>query len=379
MPTRLSCPSRVAARAPLPALCRLLLVLFLLAVAPSGRAEEDTWLGGPPPGERPVEILTGVNLINITDVNEREETIDFDAAVYMEWTDERLAYDPASVGMDDWTPGDYSRPPRKIFLGDFAVKEIFAGWRPHLLIANGIGNRVPNNMAVSIWPDGHIAYSESFSATAETPMDLRRYPFDYQQLEIYFHPFIYDRDEVLLVPNERLARTWDENVGIADWSRERVSIAERAGRIAYFDDRLKDVSEFTLTIEIQRRPYHFLVSILAPMVLLVSLTWSVFWMDRESLSTRVDITFIGILSVVAYYFVILDRIPEVPYLTLVDTFMIATFLMLTAGVVLIVVVETLGRSRNYALVGEVDRICRWAFPLGYVVLAGTLATAFLLL
>ena len=52
------------------------------------------------------------------------------------------------------------------------------------------------------------------------------------------------------------------------------------------------------------------------MLLLVALTWCVFWMDNETLSNRVNITFIGILSVVAYYFVILDSVPAASYLTL---------------------------------------------------------------
>ena len=97
-----------------------------------------------------------------------------------------------------------------------------------MVIPNGIGNRTVTDMAISVWPDGHVAYSEAFFAKVETPMDLRRFPFDRQQLEIFFHPFLYDRDELVLVPDDRLARTWNQNMGIADWSRESVTMLERA-------------------------------------------------------------------------------------------------------------------------------------------------------
>ena len=341
-------------------------------------AGEELHLGGLPPGDRPIEALMGFNLINITDVGEKEETLDFDGAIYLEWQDPRLAYEPEDYGMPtDWAAGDYSTVPARVYQGEYAVKELFEGWRPHVVIPNGIGNRSTTNMAISIWPDGKVAYSEIFFARVETPMDLRRFPFDIQELEIFFHPFLYQRDELVLVPDDRLARTWNQNLGIADWSREGVTMQERATEIAYFDESRSEVSEFVVKVQIKRRPMHMIISILLPMVLLVSLTWCVFWMDNETLANRVNITFIGILSVVGYYFVILSNVPEVSYLTLVDAFIISTFIILAAGVVIAVVMENYTHEGRRELAARVDRICRWAFPLAYFTTSALLGIIFL--
>ena len=367
----------VFSSAPYRALKALAAGLLVALAAISARAQEGPYLGGTPPSDGPVEVLIGFNLVNISDVSEKEETIDFEGAIYMEWMDRRLAYEPAEVGMTDWIPGDYSRAPRQIYQGEFAVKETFEGWRPHLLMPNGIGNRAITNMAISIWPDGRVAYSETFYAKVETPMDLRRFPFDSQSLEIFFHPFVYQRDEVVLITDDRLARTWNQNMGVADWTRHGVLMEERPVEIAYFDESTAEISEFVVTVQIKRRPVHLLVSIIFPLIVLVALTWSVFWMDDESLSDRLNINFIGILSVVAYYFVILDNVPEVDYLTLVDAFIIATFLILAAGVVLAVSMERMRRGGQVALGARVDRICRWAVPLAYVSTTAILAAIFL--
>jgi hypothetical protein len=128
-----------------------------------------------------------------------------------------------------------------------------------------------------------------------------------------------------------------------------------------------------VTINIERRPLHFLVSLVLPMVLLVALTWCVFWMEKETISDRVQITFIGILSVVAYYFVIIDFIPSVSYLTLMDGFILATFLILAAGVVMAVVMEDIAREKRRL---QIDRISRWAFPLTYAITTVVLSTLF---
>mgnify|MGYP001821578084 CR=1 FL=1 len=104
------------------------------------------------------------------------------------------------------------------------------------------------------------------------------------------------------------------------------------------------------------------------MVVLVALTWCVFWMDAETLSNRVSITFIGILSVVTYYFVVFESLPEIDYLTFMDGFILATFLILAAGVVVAVLIETTSKEEGRETDPRINRICRWAFPLTY---AGT--------
>jgi hypothetical protein len=231
-------------------------------------------------------------------------------------------------------------------------------------------------MAVGVWPDGMVVYAETFFARVETPMDLRRYPFDRQSLEVFFHPFHYQRDEVVLIPNDALAATWNQNLGIAEWAREAVLMSERPIEIEYFDDRLVTMSEFVVTIQLRRRPLHVLVSLLFPLVVLVCLTWSVFWMDEETISNRINISFIGILSVVAYYFVLLEGVPKASYLTLLDVFMIATFLILAAGAIVNIVVDKLNKGDRVEIGDRVDRVCRWAFPVGYAVVTLVLAFGF---
>ena len=59
-------------------------------------------------------VLIGFNLVNITDVNEKEETIDFEGAIYLEWVDPRLAYDPRRL----WNAGRLAA--RRLFTGSQA-------------------------------------------------------------------------------------------------------------------------------------------------------------------------------------------------------------------------------------------------------------------
>lgn len=341
--------------------------ILLLASPPLCASERASEL--PANGQLPLEVRMGFNLINITDVNEKEETMDFEGALYLEWRDPRLISKMAmgsgnGADTDDGRSGGALR----IYQGAFKVNEVFPGWRPHVVIPNGIGDRVSSNVAIRTWPDGRVQYSEIFFSKVETPMDLRRFPFDTQELEIYFHPFGYQSDELLLVPDHDLARSWSRNVGIAEWSQESISVRGETETIAYFDDVTGTISAVVATVEIRRKPLHVVLTILLPMVVLVALTWCVFWMDAETLSNRVSITFIGILSVVTYYFVVFESLPEIDYLTFMDGFILATFLILAAGVVVAVLIETTSREEGRETDPRINKICRWAFPLTY---AGT--------
>ena len=220
-------------------------------------------------------------------------------------------------------------------------------------------------MSIEVWPNGFVKYQESFNAKIESPMDLRLMPFDEQSLEIYFHPFNYSRSEVLLLPCEGLSRIWSEDRGIAQWVRLDNEIKEESREIHYFDGTKSIVSELTFIVNVKRKPLNMLVSIIFPLIILVCLTWCVFWMDEEPAANRVNITFIGILSVVAYYLVIQDKIPEISYITIIDMFILLTFTILAATVIISIVVDKLNKSNKKTIGDKLDHICRWLFPTIY--------------
>ena len=102
---------------------------------------DDDHLRGLPPVDLPIEVRMGFNLVNITEVREKEEMLEFDVTIYLDWTDPRLAYALEDSGMPaDRTQGDYSAVPARLYQGEFAVLELFEGWRPHIVIPDGIGD-----------------------------------------------------------------------------------------------------------------------------------------------------------------------------------------------------------------------------------------------
>jgi hypothetical protein len=118
-------------------------------------------------------------------------------------------------------------------------------------------------------------------------------------------------------------------------------------------------------MDMHRKSLFMLRLIILPLILMVMLSWSVFWMDRSSLGDRINVSFIGILTVVAYQIVVSEMLPRISYLTFMNGFLNISFFVMCATVVINLAVGSLDKQGRAAAGDRVDYRCRWAFPLAY--------------
>jgi hypothetical protein len=144
----------------------------------------------------------------------------------------------------------------------------------------------------------------------------------------------------------------------------------------YNDGRAADASAFRVGIDIERNPWYMLRFVMLPVMIFVFLSWSVFWMDRSSLGDRMDISFIGILTVVAYQIISTEHMPKISYVTILLSFMIISFLTMSASVIVNLRVAYHDQKGHSDLGDRLDRRSRYLFPLVYFA-TSILAAAYL--
>jgi hypothetical protein len=337
---------------------------FGLLLVPEQVVAQDA-LRGPPPTGEPVEVAVGLHLIDIVDINPDEKTFEFGAVLTMRWTDARLAFDPDEVGTDE-----------KVFQGNYQFAEIYPGWWPPLALRNESGRYETQAVVLRVDPAGSASYVEEVQAVAEINMDLRRVPFDRQVFHIEFAVLGYGADRVLLIPDTA-------NIGLGEtsllqWRMEGVNVSTASSGPAPLGERGQMSSAIMFQYPVVRSPFYILRSVVFPIMILVGLSWSVFWMDRESVGNRMDISFIAILTVVAFQIVIADRLPRITYFTLISSFMYLSYLTLSAAVVINLRVAALDKRGDVVRGDRLDRTCRWLFPLGYLAVLGLTVAYFLL-
>ena len=218
---------------------------------------------------------------------------------------------------------------------------------------------------VRVAPDGTSRLIQTFNGVARSALDLRRYPFDKQQLEIVFEVLGFDNNEVNIEAGKITVNR--SRIQIPQWNlidvatSTRVVTAPYAGVTGYS-------SALVVSIDVERQPFFMVRLVVLPLIVIMMLSWSVFWMDRSSLGDRMSVSFVGILTAVAYQSMVSAIMPQISYMTVIHGFLYYSFMLMCATVVINLVVGNHDRRGDYERGDLIDRRCRWAFPIAYVVL-----------
>jgi hypothetical protein len=313
----------------------------------------EPFLLAPPEEAGPVVVRAHFELHDINEINDEVETFEFSGVLTLKWHDPRQAFDPAVTGVDE-----------TIFQGGYQVNEVSTGWYPQVVLVNESGLYQKSGVVLRVQPDGTSTLIETLNAAAKSEFSMRRFPFDKQRLEAVFEILGFDRDEVLLKVESDAASSLTSEVRIPQWTISGTNVSVRDHSASYAGRRGVS-SAFVMSVDVQRESFYTLRLVILPLVIIVLLSFSVFWMDRLSLGDRLSVSFIGILTAVAYQIVLSEFVPRISYFTFIHGFVNLSFLTMCSTVVVSLVVGALDERGKTALGDRVDRRCRWGFPVAY--------------
>ncbi|AEB28288.1 ligand-gated ion channel [Francisella hispaniensis] len=312
------------------------------------------------PPQKPTLVKTSAFITDIHSLDEVSEQLQIDVIFRFSWNDPRLEFNENKV-----------KNPYKLYQGDFQYDEVFEGWKPQISIINEIGSPQIKARQIKIYPNGDVIYIEQRTLQLETPMQLKKFPFDKQVLKAYIIPFGYNSKEVQLKvePNDKITVKdyvkEHPNINIAEWHLTNFNLANTEPT-KYYYGKPEKISMIEFSISLKRKPTNIILKVLIPLTLLVLAMWAIFWMDTKALSDRLNIAFIGILSVIAYQFLIEGEMPDIDYLTFTDGFLLLSFSILFSTVLESLIVYWLVKTNKQSLARNVDIFSRVAFPLTYI-------------
>jgi hypothetical protein len=135
----------------------------------------------------------------------------------------------------------------------------------------------------------------------------------------------------------------------------------------------RQFSRLEFTVNVQRRIGYYLWKVVLPVLIITAISWVVFWMNSDTLGRRAGISSTGMLTVIAYQFIIAGSLPRFPYLTILDKIALLALVLipLTMAVNLITVRMTKEARHKF------DRACRILFPAAVVIGLGTIIASVL--
>jgi len=348
-------------------------LILALCTVPSLAAQElsqtaasVTSLFGPPNEDGPVVVRAAFHLQDINDINDEAETFEFTGVLTLTWQDKRQAFDPSQEQVEE-----------KIYQGSYQFNELSRAWYPQVVLANEAGLYEKHGTLLRVRPDGTSTLIETVNAIAEADLNMRRYPFDTQRLDAVFEVLGFDRSEVVLEAQAVPDTVSSQEIRIPQWELAGLRVSSGEQNAPYAGEPGAS-STFVVSMAVERQSFFIFRLVVFPVVLIVMLSWSVFWMDRSSLGDRINVSFIGILTVVAYQMVVSGILPQISYMTLMHGILNFSFLVMCAAVVINLIVGELDKRGSTQAGDLIDYRCRRIFPLVYFgLLLVAVALAFL--
>ena len=325
------------------------------------RKPTQAQLLGPPNHDGAVVVQARFDLHDINEIDEEMQKFEFTGVLTLRWHDPRQAFDPAEDGLNE-----------KVFQGAYQFDEISPGWYPQLILANEAGLFQTSGVVLRVRPDGTATLIATLNAAAKSDLNMRRFPFDAHRLEADFEVLGFDHEEVVFTAVDTgSSGSTSKRFEVPQWNVSAIEMGVWERPAAYAGDR-GVASSLTLSIEVHRKPFYILRLVVFPLFIIVILSFCVFWMDRSSLGDRISVSFIGILTGVAYQIVMSDHMPRIAYFTVMHAFLNISFLTMCATVVINLMVGALDKRGRTAAGDRLDHRCRWLFPLCYLGLNGAM-------
>lgn len=289
----------------------------------------------------PTEVRVLVYVIDVDEINSANQT--FAASVYVEasWSIPALRHKG---------PGPVYR----------SLSDV---WNPRLTIVNLQQQWASFPDAVEISPDGEVTYRQKVWGRFSQPLDLQKFPFDRQKLDIQLAAVGLLENEVKIVPlklEEGRGSGMGQKFSVPDFSVVSWK-AEPSPYIAF--KGAPGVAGFLFQIEMARSPIYYLVKVIIPLCLIVMMSWAPNWIDPEEVGANLGISATSFLTLVAYLFATAVLLPRVSYITRMDRFILLSTVVVFLSLVQTVTSAALVKRGKSGLVHRVDLGSRVAYPV----------------
>lgn len=333
--------SRSAGRGAVIAWAAAMLGATAAAEEPRGPLPESLRREGihwPGEGGNRIKVSLGIYLIDFARINLREESFDMAGYLDVSWTDPTVALKPEERAgrVRRYRPGQV--------------------WTPALEFVNAVEQVVSEREGdVYVDDDGKATQRVRFSHKFQSPLRLRRFPFDSQELTVVIAPFDPFADDLdLTIDRSRVGKLPEASV--TDWDIREVDAEVVASSLG------ENGEKFLFTVKLDRRSTFYIWRVLLPMTLLVVASWLVFWFDVTNLQPQVSTGLAILLSLVTFTYAIDFSLPKVAYLTFIDRYTLTAFLFVLAAIFAVSAMHVVYKRRGEEAAARIQATLRPVFP-----------------
>jgi hypothetical protein len=329
----------------------LFVVLFGILIQLARGAETAIAIERPNADNGPTRVSIGIWMVDITGIDSAQQDFTAEVAIVLRWKDPRFAHTGTGIVR-------------------YPLEQV---WHPRMAVVNetsSVSRKFPE--LVEIEPDGRATYRQRYAGAFSQALRLRSFPFDRQMFRLQFVAVRYRANEVQFVPDQ----DWIDNglkqaAGIApsitlpDWTVEGWNTKSLSYAMAPGFEYSGYAFEFTASRNLQ----HYILKVILPLVLIVMMSWSVFWTEPTNSNTQFNIAVTSMLTLIAYRFAVDTQLPRLPYMTRLDVFFLISTLLVFFSLIEVLVTTILDNKQQIERAKKIDRYCRVIFPIIFLIAA----------
>jgi hypothetical protein len=125
-------------------------------------------------------------------------------------------------------------------------------------------------------------------------------------------------------------------------------------------------SSYAFEFTASRNVEHYILKVILPLVLIVMMSWAVFWTEPTNSNSQFSIAVTSMLTLIAYRFAVDSQLPRLPYMTRLDVFFLISTLLVFFSLIEVLVTTILDNNQQIARAKKLDRYCRVIVPVIFV-------------
>lgn len=207
--------------------------------------------------------------------------------------------------------------------------------------------------------DGEREKFYRIQANLNSQVDLKRFPFDSQTMEIIIEDKAATIDEIVYRANREESGI-DNGVVFTGWNIDGWESEVNEHYYPPYDERY---SQYIFSIHISRIYFNSFLKTFLPVIFIVLVTLFSYVIDPDKISQRLGVAGSSLVAAVMFHVAITNQIPPVGYLTFADKFMMLTYFVLLATFFLNILMLELQELKKLDLVEKIHRRTEYSIPV----------------
>ena len=203
----------------------------------------------------------------------------------------------------------------------------------------------------------YIEYSEDGVHNFNMDFKYQNFPFDKQKIIIRIING-YDMTDGLLGASDYSKRSlnfFQENNQISGW---KIVDSQITYNNIQDPNEINPTSTVDLELFVERESGYYLYKVILPIIIILIVCWSSVWIVPKELESKLTITIVCLLSLIAYNFVIDSELPKLEYLTIIDWIVLASYFYAAMPNILGIYFFNLYKSNDHAKLKKYEVIAK---------------------